>query len=46
MRIDVALTDQLEVWEAFQKWCADFHPFADQDQGVRILQPVGEGFRF
>mgnify|MGYP001193982457 CR=1 FL=1 len=46
MRIDTALTDQLEVWEAFQKWCADFRPFADQDQCFRILQPIGKRFRF
>ena len=46
LRIVAALTDQREVWEAFQKWCADFRPFADQDQCVLILQPVGEGLRF
>ena len=40
MRIDAALADEFEPGEPFEQRFANFRPFADQDQGFRILEPV------
>ena len=38
VRIDAALTDQLELRKAFEQRCADFGALADQHEGFGVLQ--------